>query len=924
MPQNYFVTGLTPVLTDPLTIVAVTRYFGSNGGAYAYRFSVGGNSGVDGIPGAGEAIRSNHGYKEVVGYNYTTSGTTLTIGTGAHTLVVADDLGWHAAPPPTMYMNLQADNDNCMIGTVTSFDPSTKTMVVNITTIDGSGTFSSWDVRGLYSNYSYTNYPNVTRWDTLINVYNGANSKSIVNGVDNGSGTMPTPMKHTGLKLTYCEYLEVITYNKALNTDEIAELGTYLTNKYTETDFQDRWSMYFDGVDEYITCGRVEDMEVETLTYSVWIKPAGYNRSTCILMKGSSSNRGIAFWILPSNVLVCQAGNFTNDSFYGSQVADLPTYIPLDTWGHIAFTHEQTGTGATQKIYINGILRNTYTSTTNPYTISYPGTNLYLGQRNNNTYHLIGNMDDVAVWDTALDADTITSIYNSGKPNDLTLAASYTAGSGVDKSGDLQGYWLMGDGATYNGGLGLPYTIPDAWAETLFSKNYFDFDGVDDYVNCGDSDELQITGNLTLSAWVKHSGAVSGNQFIAGKGHYAPQDGYSIYSRNPTGAGFAIYKSGVFTYITDSVTTIDDGEWHHIMGVNDGTDLTLYIDGVLKGTNSGGGGVIDGNSNNFTVGAYTTSQLFDGLIDDVAVFNSVKAIGDIWTGTGKPSDLSEETGLVGYWKFDDATFSTQWTVPDSRSLASLYSKNYFYFDGVDDVISARGAGYPWWSYLTGESACTVSVWIKASVGTNYMRFVEKNGVIGIFQNGLTNQIRYSLNTSSGYVQVSGNIGTLDNTWIHCAMIYDGTDFKVYENGSLLSTTAHTGTILGNAQYLYFGNYGSGGYALEGNLDDIAIFDTAKAIGDLWDGSGKPTDLSAESGLVGYWIFDDATISGQWTVPDHSSNSADGTSVAMSADNKKSYANNGTSNAMGPDNKKYYANEAKLTNGSLVNAKMDTP
>ena len=56
---------------------------------------------------------------------------------------------------------------------------------------------------------------------------------------------------------------------------------------------------------------------------------------------------------------------------------------------------------------------------------------------------LSGIVDEFAVWDTALDADTITSIYNSGEPNDLTLAASYTEGSGVDKTGDLQGYWRM-------------------------------------------------------------------------------------------------------------------------------------------------------------------------------------------------------------------------------------------------------------------------------------------------------------------------------------------------------------------------------------------------------------------------------------------------------------------------------------------------
>jgi len=714
-PGNYFVTGLTPVLTGPFTMIFVTRYFGSNGGAYAYRYTVGGNVGIDGLPGASDSIRSHYGYKAVGGTNYTTSSDTLTIATGALTVVVADDLGWTSG-----YMTLQADNDNCMNGTITSYNAGTKTLVLNITSVDGSGTFSSWDVRGVTGSYNYTYYPNVTRWDTLINVYDGANSKSIVNGVDNGSGTTPTPIKHTGLKLTYCEYLEVITYNKALNTDEIAELGTYLTDKYAETTFQDRWSMYLDGIDDSITCGRVEDMEVETLTYSVWIKPGGYNRNTCILMKGSSTNRGIAFWITNTNVLVCQAGNFTNDSYFGNQVASLPTYIPVDTWGHIAFTHEQTGTGATQKIYINGILRNTYTSTTVPYTISYLGTDLYLGRRNNDTYHFIGNIDDVAVWNTALDADTITSIYNSGNPNDLTLPASYTAGSGVDKSSDLKGYWLLGDGATYNGGLALPYTIPDAWAETLYSKNYFEFDGVDDYIDCGANTSLQPTTAITLSAW---------------------------------------FSADVLQWGKEDLISQDHPLWGSLFK---GYNIGCYI-----GTNN--------------------------------------------------------------------------------------TLNYYF--GLGD-------------------------------GSSETQVTDTNVTVGPYP--------YAI-----------------NTWYHLCGTWDGSTMTVYINGISLGTTAFSGPISYDAtQNTYIGRRGHGqAYYWDGGIDDVAIWNTGKSASEVLAiyNSGKPSDLSAESGLVGYWTFDDATISGQWTVPDNSANS-----------------NNGTSNAMGPDNKKSYGNEAKLTNGSMVNAKMNTP
>ena len=173
------------------------------------------------------------------------------------------------------------------------------------------------------------------------------------------------------------------------------------------------WS--FDGSDDNINCGRVTDIEVQTLSYSMWIKRTD-NRNQCVFMKGISSNRGLAVWITSADLLVCQAGNFTNDSYFGSQVSSLATYIPLDTWGYIAFTHEQTATGATQKIYINGILRNTYISTTVPYIISYPGTNLYFGQRNNATYRFAGDISNVKIYNIALTQEEVQQNYNTLKP----------------------------------------------------------------------------------------------------------------------------------------------------------------------------------------------------------------------------------------------------------------------------------------------------------------------------------------------------------------------------------------------------------------------------------------------------------------------------------------------------------------------------
>tara|TARA_Y100001963_G_scaffold124386_1_gene175178 strand:- start:164 stop:979 length:816 start_codon:yes stop_codon:yes gene_type:complete len=117
-----------------------------------------------------------------------------------------------------------------------------------------------------------------------------------------------------------------------------------------------------------------------------------------------------------------------------------------NTWTHVAVTwKDNDGSGGTAIAYINGAAHGT-TITSIDSANGNGGKELSLGgyaiTSTNNSYD--GQIADVSIWDAELDANTIASIYNSGEPNDLQLAASYTAGSGVDKTSNLQGYWRMG------------------------------------------------------------------------------------------------------------------------------------------------------------------------------------------------------------------------------------------------------------------------------------------------------------------------------------------------------------------------------------------------------------------------------------------------------------------------------------------------
>jgi hypothetical protein len=73
-----------------------------------------------------------------------------------------------------------------------------------------------------------------------------------------------------------------------------------------------------------------------------------------------------------------------------------------------------------------------------------PAYKLYIGKGASGTSTFTGHMNDIAVHSTVLDARNRSTIYNSGDPIDLT-----TNTGNYSTSGNLTGYWLMGDSDTF-------------------------------------------------------------------------------------------------------------------------------------------------------------------------------------------------------------------------------------------------------------------------------------------------------------------------------------------------------------------------------------------------------------------------------------------------------------------------------------------
>ena len=107
------------------------------------------------------------------------------------------------------------------------------------------------------------------------------------------------------------------------------------------------------------------------------------------------------------------------------------------------------------------------------------------------------------------------------------------------------------------------------------------FDGVDDYISLATAASLNITSDITMSAWVKTS---VGTEYVIGGHGPNPYPGYALGIGEGTPSGtISQYSNGTPAW-RGSNTPVNDGTWHNIAVSVTGGVATFYMDGVADGT----------------------------------------------------------------------------------------------------------------------------------------------------------------------------------------------------------------------------------------------------------------------------------------------------------------------------------------------------
>ncbi len=271
----------------------------------------------------------------------------------------------------------------------------------------------------------------------------------------------------------------------------------------------------------------------------------------------------------------------------------------------------------------------------------------------------------------------------------------------------LVGYWDFNDNTDDQSGNGLSGTIvgsptyDTSVPAAVGGGKSIHFDGTNDWVDLGKPPSLDFaTEGFTFGGWikttqVKGSGDDGKGTLFSNGGDRAGGIRYTL-TYNETTASYVtlVFDDNVTKYTVENMPTLlNDGVWHHVVGVRDGTQQRIYIDGQPEGTNSTLSATynLSGTSQlGALIGAaYSAADAppddiikkLEGNVDDVFVWRGVlsdQEIAQLASGAATPlslaasappsvSNLMPANNAIGYPATSDLSF----TVSGPRTISTV-------------------------------------------------------------------------------------------------------------------------------------------------------------------------------------------------------------------------------------------------------------
>jgi len=206
--------------------------------------------------------------------------------------------------------------------------------------------------------------------------------------------------------------------------------------------------------------------------------------------------------------------------------------------------------------------------------------------------------------------------------------------------GNIRGLWHFDEGTgtiAYDSSGHANHGTIYGGAVWTYGKvgNALDFDGANDYVEAPDSNSLDITGKITIEAWI-YPHTMTNLQVIVSKYNHSGPPYNGAYYLGLGGYGYmnkillGLSNDGYHYYYVLSNTNITANTWTHVAATSNGTHMILYINRIKDKVVKYAPGVIYASAAPLRIGCYLPElgypRFFDGVIDEVKVSATT-----IWT-----------------------------------------------------------------------------------------------------------------------------------------------------------------------------------------------------------------------------------------------------------------------------------------------------
>ena len=246
-----------------------------------------------------------------------------------------------------------------------------------------------------------------------------------------------------------------------------------------------------------------------------------------------------------------------------------------------------------------------------------------------------------------------------------------------------------------NGNHGTLHGNASFTSNSVHGNYAMEFDGEGDYVDCGNDEELNLTTNFTLAAWIDCEDANVENNFFISKGNQ-----YALGIYNGSGEQPPIKKprdKSTLVWHDDNTkkyhyfganTSLTKHTWYHIAATYDGNEVKIYVNGELDKIYYKPDDLPSATDVHVKIGTWDRDNwYFQGDIDDVYIWNRTLSWEEINTtynlGLQEPHE-----NILTQWIMtnDDVSFTA--------NMSKMLPETVFYqvriYDGVNTYWWYRG------------------------------------------------------------------------------------------------------------------------------------------------------------------------------------------------------------------------------------------